>query len=81
MSKSLHQKQGGPHDANPEHSAGEASEAEAACMSCTGLLAVSNVLNAHVSVRDGTGGTPQVYQPAFLDPYGRSVSLSFRRLF
>jgi len=44
-------------------------------------LAVSNLFNAHESVRDGSGGTPQIYQPSFLDPYGRFVSLSFRRLF
>ncbi|MEJ0040398.1 MAG: TonB-dependent receptor [Gammaproteobacteria bacterium] len=44
-------------------------------------LAVSNLFNAHQDVRDGSGATPQIYQPAFLDPYGRVVSLSFRRLF
>ena len=44
-------------------------------------LAMSNLFNAHQNVRDGNGGTPQIYQPAFLDPYGRVVSLSFRRLF
>jgi iron complex outermembrane receptor protein len=44
-------------------------------------LAVSNLFDAHEKVRDGSGGTPQIYQPAFLDPYGRGVSLSFRRLF
>jgi hypothetical protein len=44
-------------------------------------LGVSNLFNAHQNVRDGSGATPQIYQPAFLDPYGRVVSLSFRRLF
>jgi hypothetical protein len=44
-------------------------------------LAVSNLFNAHQDVRDGSGATPLIYQPAFLDPYGRVVSLSFRRLF
>jgi hypothetical protein len=44
-------------------------------------LAVSNLFNAHETVHDGNGATPQIYQPAFLDPYGRSVSISFRRLF
>jgi len=44
-------------------------------------LAVSNLFNAHETVHDGSGATPQIYQPAFLDPYGRMVSLSFRRLF
>jgi hypothetical protein len=44
-------------------------------------LAVSNLLNAHEHVRDGSGATPQIYEPAFLDAYGRVVSVSFRRLF
>ena len=44
-------------------------------------LAMSNMFNAHQDVRDGNGATPLIYQPAFLDPYGRVVSLSFRRLF
>ena len=44
-------------------------------------LAVSNLFNAHEKVRDGNGATPLIYQPAFLDPYGRVVSVSFRRLF
>ncbi|MEJ1962114.1 MAG: TonB-dependent receptor [Gammaproteobacteria bacterium] len=44
-------------------------------------LAVSNLFDAHQNVRDGSGGTPQIYQRAFLDPYGRVVSVSFRRLF
>lgn len=44
-------------------------------------VAASNLFNAHQDVRDGSGATPLIYQPAFLDPYGRVVSLSFRRLF
>jgi len=44
-------------------------------------LGVSNMFDAHQRVRDGSGGTPQIYQPAFLDAYGRVVSLSVRRLF
>jgi hypothetical protein len=44
-------------------------------------LAVNNLFNAHETVRDGHGATPQIYQPAFLDAYGRIVSVSFRRLF
>ena len=44
-------------------------------------LALSNLFNAHQNVRDGSGSTPQIYQPAFLDPYGRVASVSFRRLF
>jgi hypothetical protein len=44
-------------------------------------LGVSNLFNAHKDVRDARGSTPQIYQAAFLDPYGRVVSISFRRLF
>lgn len=44
-------------------------------------LAVSNLFDTHQEVHDANGATPQIYQPAFLDPYGRVVSLTFRRLF
>lgn len=44
-------------------------------------LAVSNLFNARQNVHDASGATPQIYQPAFLDPYGRTVSISLRRLF
>jgi len=27
------------------------------------------------------GATPEIYQPAFLDPYGRTVGISLRKLF
>ena len=44
-------------------------------------LAADNVFNARQRVRDETGATPQGFQPAYLDPVGRSVRLSIRRLF
>src|SRR5262249_39814757 len=44
-------------------------------------LAVSNLFDTRQDVRDANGATPQIYQPAFLDPNGRTVSLSFRKLF
>lgn len=44
-------------------------------------LALNNVFDAHQDIRDGAGATPAIYQPAFLDPYGRTVSLAFRRIF
>jgi outer membrane cobalamin receptor len=44
-------------------------------------LAVDNLLNQRLDVRDGTGLTPIGYQPALLDPLGRSIRLSFRKLF
>lgn len=42
---------------------------------------VSNVTDARQSVRDRSGGVPNRLQPAFLDPVGRVVSLTLRKLF
>lgn len=44
-------------------------------------LALSNVFDQRVRVRDATGATPVGYQPANLDPVGRSIRLSFRKIF
>lgn len=44
-------------------------------------LSVENILNTRRSVTDATGATPLRYQPAYLDPIGRRVMLSFRKLF
>jgi uncharacterized membrane protein YgcG len=44
-------------------------------------LAVDNLFNARQRVRDATGTTPINYQPDLLDPLGRSVRLSVRKLF
>ena len=44
-------------------------------------LEVSNIFNARPKVRDPTGLTPLNYQPDLLDPLGRTVSISFRKLF
>lgn len=44
-------------------------------------LAVDNVLNNRLEVRDSSGATPLSYQPAYLDPLGRSVQLQIRKLF
>jgi hypothetical protein len=44
-------------------------------------VALSNLFDGHEHVRDRSFATPQIYQPAFLDPYGRTVSISLRRLF
>lgn len=43
-------------------------------------LAVTNVFDTHQHVRDASGATPLIYGPAFLDPDGRTVSFSVRRL-
>jgi outer membrane receptor protein involved in Fe transport len=42
---------------------------------------VRNILDDRIAVRDANGATPYRFQPAFLDPYGRIVRLSVRKLF
>jgi hypothetical protein len=44
-------------------------------------LNISNLFDQRVRVRDANGVTPLGYQPAYLDPAGRVVRLSFRKLF
>ena len=44
-------------------------------------LAVTNLFNARLDVRDAAGDTPISYQPAYIDPVGRSIRISFRKLF
>jgi hypothetical protein len=44
-------------------------------------LAVNNLFDERLDVRDASGATPLSQQPAFLDPLGRSVRISFRKLF
>jgi iron complex outermembrane recepter protein len=44
-------------------------------------LEASNLLNDRQRVRDAAGATPYRYQPAFLDPVGRTVKLTLRKLF
>lgn len=44
-------------------------------------LSVDNLFDSRQQVRDGTGVTPVSYQPDLLDPVGRSVKLTFRKLF
>ncbi|SOB78560.1 hypothetical protein SAMN06297144_0066 [Sphingomonas guangdongensis] len=43
-------------------------------------LAVRNLFNDRLEVRDPTGATPLNYQPDLLDPIGRTVTLSIRKL-
>jgi hypothetical protein len=42
---------------------------------------VSNILNNRPKVRDANGLTPLSYQPDLLEPVGRTVGLTFRKLF
>jgi hypothetical protein len=44
-------------------------------------VSVFNLFDQHLKVRDATGATPLGYQPAYLDPTGRQVAVSFRKLF
>ncbi len=44
-------------------------------------LSVTNLLDAYEHVRDVTGATPISYQAAYLNPVGREVKLSVRKLF
>lgn len=42
---------------------------------------IDNLFDAHMRVRDEAGVTPLGYSAAYLDPLGRSVRLSLRKLF
>ena len=42
---------------------------------------IDNVFNAKPKVRNGSGEVPFSYQPDLLEPLGRTVSISFRKLF
>ncbi len=44
-------------------------------------LAVDNIFNDRPRVTDATGAAPYVYQPAFLDPLGRTIRFSIRKTF
>lgn len=43
-------------------------------------LEVNNLSNNRQRVRDATGDTPLRYQPAYLDPLGRTVRITLRKL-
>lgn len=44
-------------------------------------LSVDNIFDSRLKVTDAAGGTPLSYQPALLDPLGRTVKISVRKLF
>lgn len=44
-------------------------------------LSIDNLLDQRLDVRDAAGLVPVGYQPDLLDPLGRSVRLTFRKLF
>jgi len=44
-------------------------------------LEVNNIFNSRPQVRDVAGNVPLSYQPGLLDPVGRTIMISFRKLF
>lgn len=44
-------------------------------------IGITNLFNSRPEVRDEAGLTPLSYQPAYLDPLGRSVNFSLRKIF
>lgn len=44
-------------------------------------LQFENVFDAHQKVTDASGAVPLSYQPDYLDPRGRVITLNFRKLF
>ncbi len=44
-------------------------------------LSVDNIFNAQQRVTTQDGTVPLRYQPGFIDPQGRVISLSFRKRF
>ncbi len=44
-------------------------------------VGIDNIFNQRREVRDATGMTPLRYQQDYLDPLGRTISISFRKLF
>lgn len=44
-------------------------------------IGIDNIFNARREVTDASGMTPLRYQPGYLDAAGRTISISFRKLF
>ena len=44
-------------------------------------LGVANIFDQRISVHDMTGVTPLSFQPAYLDPLGRTWRIELRKLF
>ena len=44
-------------------------------------LRFENLLNSRQKVTDGSGAVPLSYQPDYLDPRGRVITLQFRKMF
>lgn len=44
-------------------------------------IGIDNLFDQKQTVKDGLGAVPQTYQPDYLDPQGRTIRVSFRKLF
>jgi hypothetical protein len=44
-------------------------------------LDIDNIFNNRPKVRDAAGVTPLSYQPDLLEPVGRTIGITFRKLF
>ena len=44
-------------------------------------VALTNLTNDRITVRDAAGVTPLIYQSAYLDPAGRTIRITIRKLF
>jgi outer membrane receptor protein involved in Fe transport len=44
-------------------------------------LAVTNLSDQRQTVRDSYGATPVAFEPGYLDPLGRVIALTVRKLF
>ena len=44
-------------------------------------VSITNLFDSRIQVRDAAGNTPLIYQSAYLDPAGRTIKVSFRKLF
>ena len=44
-------------------------------------IGIDNIFNTRRDVTDATGATPLRYLPGYLDPLGRTINISFRKLF
>ena len=44
-------------------------------------LNITNLFDQRIAVRDSAGATPLSYQPGYIDPVGRAITLSVRKLF
>lgn len=45
------------------------------------MVRVENVFDSHQRVTDGSGAVPLSYQPDYMDPRGRVITVMFRKLF